>query len=98
MDNEEKDIIEEFPEDEDSSNNDDTDELLKRYENRSRRRTDNVPAMQTAMCILLAAGIFALNKFYPETGKDILDTIKMLSADNSDTMKNPLEWLFSIIR
>ena len=98
MDNEGKDIIEEFQEDEEISDSDNTCELLRKYENRSRRRTDDVPAMQTAMCILLAAGIFALNKFYPETGKDILNTLKMLSAENSDIMRNPLEWLFSVIR
>ena len=76
---------------------DSTQELLAEYESRYRGRSDDAPAMQAAVCAVLAAIIFLLNTALSGTAEGIFHIIKKLSADTADIFPNPAELLRSLL-
>ncbi|MBR6242523.1 MAG: hypothetical protein IKQ90_03400 [Ruminococcus sp.] len=77
---------------------DDTSQLLQHFEGRSRRKKDDVPAMQAALCILCAAAVLAADAISPGMGKQLFRQIKELSADGHELFPNPLKLLFAVMR
>lgn len=75
---------------------DSTQELLLEYENRFRGRSDDVPAMQAAVCAVLAASVFVLNIIFPGTAAGIFHKIKDLAADPSELFANPIDLLLPL--
>ena len=65
------------------------DELLKTY-SRSSGRSDDAAAMQTAVCVLLAAVLFAAGFFFPEPVSQIINRIRELSASSNELFPNPI--------
>lgn len=66
-------------------------------EERSRRKkegkADDIIAMQTALCLLIAIGLAALNIFRSDIAGDILSRLRGLSADTSELFQNPISML-----
>lgn len=65
------------------------DELLNTY-SRSSGRSDDVAAMQTAVCVLLAAALFAAGFFFPEPVSQIICRIRELSSSSRELFPNPI--------
>lgn len=72
---------------------DSTRELLMEYENRYRGHSDDAPAMQAAVCAVLAASVFVLNIIFPGTAAGIFHRIKDLAADPAELFPNPIDLL-----
>ena len=72
---------------------DSTEELLLEYETRYRGRSDDAPAMQAAVCAVLAASVFVINIAFPGTAAGIFHKIKELAADPSGLFTNPIDLL-----
>ncbi len=70
---------------------DSTEELLMRYDNRHRRRMDDIPAFQALLCVLLAALVFAGNLFYPELAEPVYEKLRRLIADENQIMPNLID-------
>lgn len=86
METETHEEIEEIPE----YSEDSTEELLEKYDRRSKRKADDVPAMQTVVCIITAALIFGLNVFYPEIGGGIFRKLNEMVFSGKELFPNPI--------
>ena len=75
---------------------DSTQELLAEYRSRYRGRSDDAPAMQLAVCAVIAAAVFLLNTALPGSAEEIFRMIKELSAGTAELFKNPAELLGSL--
>ncbi|MDE6502330.1 MAG: hypothetical protein K2L10_09630 [Ruminococcus sp.] len=70
---------------------DNTEELLEKYDRRSKRKADDVPAMQMVVCIITAVLIFGLNAFYPEIGGDIFRKLNDMVFSGKELFPNPID-------
>ncbi|MDE6678382.1 MAG: hypothetical protein K2K02_05010 [Ruminococcus sp.] len=70
---------------------DNTEELLEKYDRRSKRKADDVPAMQMVVCIITAVLIFGLNAFYPEIGGDIFRKLNDMVFSEKELFPNPID-------
>ncbi|MBR3760018.1 MAG: hypothetical protein IKK47_03385 [Ruminococcus sp.] len=68
---------------------DSTQELLEQYETKIRSRSDDAPAMQAAVCAVLAAVIFLLDTVLSGTAADIVSMITEFSSDTSEILPDP---------
>lgn len=76
---------------------DSTEKLLERYDRRSRRKADDVPAMQTVVCIITAVLIFGLNAFYPEVGGEIFRKLNELAFSEKEIFPNPIDLITQLL-
>lgn len=77
----------------DEPEDDSTQGLLLEYEEKYRERSGDAPAMQAAVCIVLAASVFIINIIFPGTAAEIFDKIKELTADPAELFPNPIDLL-----
>lgn len=70
---------------------DSTEELLEKYDSRSKRKADDVPAMQTVVCIITAVLLFGLNAFYPEIGGGIFRKLNEMAFSGKELFPNPID-------
>lgn len=70
---------------------DSTQELLAEYQSRWRGRSDDAPAMQLAVCAVIAAAVFLLNTAFPGTAAEIFRMIRDFSGDTAELFPNPAE-------
>lgn len=78
-------------------NEDSTEILLEKYDSPTHRKADDVPAMQTVLCVIISAVIFALNAFYPEKGGEIFTKLKELSFSQHEVIPNPIDLIVELI-
>ncbi len=71
---------------------DSTQELLAEYQSRWRGRSDDAPAMQLAVCAVIAAAVFLLNTAFSGTAAEILRMINEFSGDSAELFPNPAEF------
>ncbi len=71
---------------------DDTEELLRRYDSCHKRRIDDIPAMQAVLCVILAAGLFVLNLTKPEICSDLFSILTEQTSSADEIMQNPIDW------
>lgn len=71
-------------------------ELLPEYERAVRERSGDAPAMQAAVCIVLAASVFVINLIMPGAAAEIFRRIKELSASPAQLFPNPIELLLPL--
>lgn len=76
---------------------DSTEELLEKYDRRSQRKADDVPAMQTVVCIITAVLLFGLNAFYPETCGEIFIKLKELAFSKNEIFPNPIDLIAELL-
>ncbi|MCM1507550.1 MAG: hypothetical protein NC177_10520 [Ruminococcus flavefaciens] len=76
---------------------DSTEKLLEKYDRRSRRKADDVPAMQTVVCIITAVLIFGLNAFYPEVGGEIFRKLNELAFSEKEIFPNPIDLITQLL-
>lgn len=76
---------------------DSTEELLEKYDRRSQRKADDVPAMQTVVCIITAVLLFGLNAFYPETCGEIFTKLKELAFSKNEIFPNPIDLIAELL-
>ena len=70
---------------------DSTEELLMRYDNRRRRKMDDIPAFQALLCVLLAVLIFAGNLLYPELAEPVYEKLRRLISDENQIVPNLID-------
>lgn len=75
---------------------DSTEALLEKYDRKKAQKTDDIPAMQAVVCILLAAAFFGLNIAAPELSKPIFDYLKKLSCDEREIIPNLIDMVISL--
>ncbi len=76
---------------------DNTEELLEKYDRRSKRKSDDVPAMQMVVCIITAVLIFGLNAFYPEIGGDIFRKLNEMVFSGKELFPNPIDLITELL-
>ncbi|MDE6665264.1 MAG: hypothetical protein K2K14_03625 [Ruminococcus sp.] len=76
---------------------DSTEELLERYDRRTRRKADDIPAMQTVVCVITAVLLFGLNAFYPETCGEIFTKLKELAFSSNEIFPNPIDLITELL-
>ncbi len=69
--------------------------LLEKYDNRSRRKADDVISMQTAVCIITVIVLFGLNYFYPEIC--IFKKLKELAFSCNEIFSNPIDLIAELL-
>lgn len=90
-------ITEESTEKEETECEDNTEELLEKYDRRPQRKADDVPAMQTVVCIITAVLLFGLNVFYPETCGEIFTKLKELAFSQNEIFPNPIDIITELL-
>ena len=75
---------------------DSTQELLDEYESRTRSRSDDAPAMQAAVCTVIAAAVFLLDTVLSGTAEGIFCLIRNFSSHTAEIIPNPAELLFNL--
>lgn len=75
---------------------DSTQELLEEYETKIWSRSDDAPAMQAAVCAVLAAVVFLLDTALSGTAEGIFNMIKEFSVNTTELFPNPAELLCSL--
>ncbi|MBE6862079.1 MAG: hypothetical protein E7497_04150 [Ruminococcus sp.] len=70
---------------------DNTEVLLKKYDSRKRQKTDDIFAMQTVICILIAAGLLILNIVQPELCGELYGRLCELTEDENEVMPNIID-------
>lgn len=76
---------------------DNTQELLDQYDNRSKRKISDVLAMQATVCIITIAIIICINIFYPETGGEILNKLHKMTFSKNELFPNPISFITELI-
>jgi len=76
---------------------DSTEKLLEKYDCRSRRKADDVPAMQMVVCIVTAVLIFGLNAFYPEIGGGIFRKLNEMAFSGKELFPNPIDLITELL-
>lgn len=76
---------------------DSTEELLEKYDRRSKRKADDIPAMQMVVCIITAVVIFGLNAFYPEIGGDVFRKLKEMAFSGKELFPNPIDLITELL-
>lgn len=76
---------------------DSTEELLERYDRRSRRKADDVPAMQMVVCVITAVLIFGLNAFCPEIGGGIFRKLNEMVFSGKELFPNPIDLITELL-
>lgn len=67
--------------------------FLPDYEEKYRERSGDAPAMQAAVCIVMAASVFIINIIFPGIAVSIFEKIKELTADPAELFPNPIDLL-----
>lgn len=91
-----EDVVEDVAECEETCE-DNTTELLEKYDRRSRRKADDVPAMQMVVCIITAVMIFGLNAFYPEIGGEIFRRLNEMAFSGKEIFPNPIDLITELL-
>lgn len=76
---------------------DSTEELLEKYDRRSKRKADDIPAMQMVVCIITAVVIFGLNAFYPEIGGDVFRKLNEMAFSGKELFPNPIDLITELL-
>lgn len=76
---------------------DSTEELLAKYDGRSRRKADDVPAMQTVVCIMAVAVMFGLNILYPEIASEIFNKLNEVAFSGKELFPNPIDLISGLL-
>ncbi|MCM1314450.1 MAG: hypothetical protein NC205_03405 [Prevotella sp.] len=76
---------------------DDTKELLEKYDRRSRRKADDVPAMQAVVCIIAAVFMFGLNILYPETAEEVFSRLNQAVFSGKNIFPNPIDLISELL-
>lgn len=74
---------------------DSTEALLEKYDRKRAQKYDDITAMQTVICILLAVAIFALNMAAPELSEPIYMRLRTLSADEKEVIPNLIDLIIA---
>lgn len=59
----------------------DIDEVREKYESRSSDKPDEIIAVQAVICIVLTAGFFIANIFYPQICRELFNILESLMKD-----------------
>lgn len=62
-----------------------------------RTRPDNTAAVQTVLCLIIAAAIFILGHYQPDMAEEFIGLIRKLTSDENEIIKNPIETVVSAI-
>ena len=76
---------------------DNTEKLLEKYDRRSKRKADDVPAMQTVVCIITIVFMFGLNAFYPEIAGEIFSKLNKLAFSGKELFPNPIDIISGLL-
>ncbi|MDE6833976.1 MAG: hypothetical protein K2J39_07020 [Ruminococcus sp.] len=76
---------------------DDTEELLEKYDRRSRHKIDDIPAMQTVVCIIIAVVIFGMNILYPETAGEVFSRLHQAVFSGKNIFPNPIDLISELL-
>lgn len=76
---------------------DDTEELLEKYDRRSKRRVDDIPAMQTVVCIIVALFLFGMNIMYPETAGEVFSRLNQAVFSGNNIFPNPIDVISGLL-
>ena len=74
---------------------DSTELLLERYDRRRSQKTDDIFAMQTVVCVLLAAVLFVSNLFLPEVCAPVYEKLRTAVSDEREIIPNPIDFVMS---
>lgn len=74
---------------------DSTEALLEKYDGKC--RSDDSAAMQTVVCILLAAILFFVNFKFPDEVESLLHHTTILSESENELFGNPIDSLMKLI-
>lgn len=78
---EDKENIIPVPEDDFEEEKSDIDEVREKYESRNSNKPDEIIAVQAVICILLTAGFFIANIFYPQICRELFNILEKLMKD-----------------
>lgn len=59
----------------------DIDEVREKYESRNSDKPDEIIAVQAVICIVLTAGFFIANIFYPQICRELFNILESLMKD-----------------
>ena len=76
---------------------DDTEELLEKYDRPARRKADDVPAMQTVVCIIVALFMFGMNILYPDTAGEVFSRLNNAVFSGQNIFPNPIDLISELI-
>ena len=76
---------------------DSTETLVEEIHARRDSRPDDVIAMQSVLCILLALLLIAANYFYPDTAEELYGKITALTSDPKNLIPNPIDLIISYL-
>ncbi len=74
---------------------DSTEALLEKYDRKRAQKYDDITAMQTVICILLAVALFVLNMAVPELSEPIYMRLRTLSADEKEVIPNLIDLIIA---
>ncbi len=73
-----------------------TEILLKKYDSRKRQKIDDIFAMQTVMCVLIATGLLIMNIVQPELCGELYGRLCELTEDDSEVMPNIIDVVMNL--
>ena len=71
--------------------------LSRKFTRAGIQRPDDVIAMQSVLCILLALLLIAANYFYPDTAEELYGKITALTSDPKNLIPNPIDLIISYL-
>lgn len=74
---------------------DNTEALLEKYKNKSSQKTDDITAMQSVMCILIAAALFIMNFVNPELCESLYGKLHTFTDSEREIIPNLIDLLIN---
>ena len=95
----EEENIEEEPEAEIISDDDNTEKLKEEDIRRQREgRADDIVSMQAVLCLIIAAGLVILNIARPEIAEELIGFLRRLSTVDKNIIPNPVDHIIEFVK
>jgi len=76
---------------------DSTEALVEEIRSRKASKPEDIIAMQSVVCILIAVFLIAANYIYPDTAEALYGKICRLSQDKTELIPNPIDLIIRYI-
>lgn len=71
---------------------DNTEALLKKYDDRRSQKIEDIIAMQTMMCLIAGAILLGVHLLYPEIFVPVFSKVRRLISDENEIMPNLIDY------
>lgn len=81
---------------EDAEHSDSIEAILERHDMRKSQKADDIVAMQSVICVMLAVALLISNLLYPNICEPLYEMLKNLTNDEKEVMPNLIDVLMSL--